>query len=134
MISCYKAATSTVLTMEELFPSFSFPFLIIYLPVLHYPCRFTSPTARYSRGKNSSLREPQEQQNFMLCFTVVFKTHLLLNKNILKDAAAWDVVHQIFSGTREKVAWMVLVALALLTASEVTCFWKPAAFWVCCGC
>lgn len=74
MISCYKAATSTVLTMEELFPSFTFPFLIIYLPVLHYPCHFTSPTAHYIRGKNSSLREPQEQQNFMLFLKVFFKT------------------------------------------------------------
>lgn len=69
----------------------------------------------------------------MLCFKVFFKTHLLLNKNILKDAAAWDTVHQICSSTREEVAWVVLVALALLIASEVTCFWKPAAFWVCSG-
>lgn len=51
MISCYKAATSTVLTMEELFPSFTSPFLIIYLPVLHYLCHFTSPTACYVGGK-----------------------------------------------------------------------------------
>lgn len=54
MISCHKAATSTILTMEELFPSFTLTFLI-NLPVLHYPFYFTSPTARHVRGKGWSL-------------------------------------------------------------------------------
>lgn len=84
-------------------------------------------------GKDSSPREPQEQQNFMLCFKVFLKTHFSLNKNILKDAAARDVVRQICSGTRKKIPWMVLVALGMLIVSEVTCFWKPAALWDCSG-
>lgn len=113
MISCYKAATSTILTMEELFPSFTLPFLI-NLPVLHYPFYFASPTACYVRGKGLSLREPQKQQDFLLCLEVFFKTLVLLNESILKDAAAWEVVHQVWGSTREVVPWMVLVAPALL--------------------
>lgn len=109
MISCYKAATSTILTMEELFPSFTLSFLI-NLPVLHYPFYFASPTACYVRGKGLSLREPQKQQDFLLCLGVFVKTLVLLNESILKDAAAWEVVHQVWGSTRE-VPGLVVSAL-----------------------
>lgn len=53
MISCYKAATSTVLTTGELFPhSLSHSLLFIFLfSVIH----FTSHTAHYVGGKDSSI-------------------------------------------------------------------------------
>lgn len=109
MISCCKAATSTVLTMEELFPSFTLTFLI-NPPVLHFPFYFISPSARYVRGKGSSLGGPQKQQDFLLCLEGFFKTLVLLHRNILKDAAAWGV----WGSTRNISPWMVWVAPALL--------------------
>lgn len=55
MIRCYKAATSTVLTKEELLPPFAFPFLIIYMYLLFYIIHAIPPLLLLVRGKKSVL-------------------------------------------------------------------------------